>query len=163
MSSFLSLLERLALGGVDFVLVGGYAGIVHGCTYVTQDIDVCCDFSPANLLALQEALGDLHPVRRMTPGRKPLHLTPENAAEFRNLYLDTDLGRLDCLSHVEGIGGYEQVRQSSDRIEVEGMPFRVLSLDSLIAAKQAMKRPRDREAVRQLQAIKHLRHHGPSS
>jgi predicted nucleotidyltransferase len=91
------------------------------------------------------------------------YLTPENAAEFRNLYLDTDLGRLDCLSRVEGIGGYEQVRQSSERIEVEGMPFRVLSLDSLITAKQAMNRPRDREAVRQLQAIKHLRHHGPSS
>jgi hypothetical protein len=45
------LLECLVHAGVDFVIVGGYAGVVHGCTYVTQDIDICCDFSPANLLA----------------------------------------------------------------------------------------------------------------
>jgi hypothetical protein len=64
------LLERLARAGVDFVIVGGYAGVVHGCTYLTQDVDICCDFSARNLLALQRAIADLHPVHRMTPGRK---------------------------------------------------------------------------------------------
>jgi len=48
---FLKLIERLAKGGVKFVLVGGFAGVVHGCTYVTQDIDICCDFSADNWLA----------------------------------------------------------------------------------------------------------------
>ena len=162
MSDFLNLLQRLALGGVDFVIVGGYAGVVHGCTYVTQDVDVCCDFSPANLLALQEALRELHPVHRMTPGRQPLKLTAENVATFKNLYLDTDIGRLDCLSHIEGIGAYEQVRQASERIEVEGMQFRVLTIDSLIVAKEAMHRPRDKEAIRQLRAIRRLKHDSAS-
>lgn len=157
MSDFLNLLQRLARAGVDFVIVGGYAGVVHGCTYVTQDIDICCDFSPANLLALQEALSDLHPVHRMTPGRQPLKLTPENATDFKNLYLDTDIGRLDCLSYIEGIGGYQQVKQAGEWVEVEGMQLHVLTLDSLIAAKEAMNRPRDREAIRQLRAIKRLR------
>ncbi len=68
---FTDLLERLADVGVGFVVVGGYAGIVHGCTYMTQDVDICCDFSPANRLALQVALFDLHPVHRMTPGEYP--------------------------------------------------------------------------------------------
>ena len=162
MSDFLNLLQRLALGGVDFVIVGGYAGVVHGCTYVTQDVDVCCDFSPANLLALQEALRELHPVHRMTPGRQPLKLTAENVATFKNLYLDTDIGRLDCLSHIEGIGAYEQVRQASERIEVEGIQFRVLTIDSLIVAKEAMHRPRDKEAIRQLRAIRRLKHDSAS-
>ncbi len=40
MSDLRNLLHRLAHAGVDFVIVGGYAGIVHGCTYVTQDIDI---------------------------------------------------------------------------------------------------------------------------
>jgi len=70
-SRFLNLLQRLVRARVEFVIVGGYAGVVHGCTYVTQDVDICCGFSPANLLALQEAVSDLHPVHRMTPGRKP--------------------------------------------------------------------------------------------
>jgi hypothetical protein len=150
------LLERLVRTGVDFVIVGGYAGVIHGCTYVTQDVDICCDFAPANLLALQRAVSDLHPVHRMTPGRQPLELTLENAGEFRNLYLDTDLGHLDCLSEVQGIGPYEYVRQASQTIEAEGVQLRVLTIDALITAKEAMHRPRDREALRQLKAIRKL-------
>jgi hypothetical protein len=73
--NFPNLLLRLADAGVHFVVVGGYAGIVHGCTYMTVDVDICCDFSVGNLLALQKALSDLHPIHRMTPGRKPLELT----------------------------------------------------------------------------------------
>lgn len=161
MSDLRSLLHRLAGAGVDFVIVGGYAGVVHGCTYVTQDIDIACDFSPTNLLALQQALTDLHPVHRMTPGRQPLALTPENVGEFKNLYLDTDLGRLDCLSYVEGLGDYEQVRRAAERFEAEGVAFRVLSIDALMTAKKAMKRPRDREAIRQLQTIQRLRRETP--
>lgn len=150
------MLERLVRTGVDFVIVGGYAGVIHGCTYVTQDVDICCDFAPANLLALQRAVSDLHPVHRMTPGRQPLELTLENAGEFRNLYLDTDLGHLDCLSEVQGIGPYEYVRQASQTIEAEGVQLRVLTIDALITAKEAMHRPRDREALRQLKAIRKL-------
>jgi predicted nucleotidyltransferase len=160
MSDCPSLLQRLTHAHVDFVIVGGYAGVVHGCTYLTQDVDICCDFSADNLLALQRAISDLHPVHRMTPSRKPLELTPENASEFKNLYLDTDLGRLDCLSEVQGIGPYEHVKQASQPIEVEGMRLRVLTIDALIAAKEAMHRPRDREALRQLKAIRKLAHDG---
>jgi len=153
----LDLLERLADAGVRFVIVGGYAGVVHGCTYTTQDVDICCDFAVANLLVLERVLSDLHPVHRMTPGRKPLELTATNAGEFRNLYLDTDLGHLDCLSAIQGIGGYEQVWRASVPIGVEGRQLHVLSMDALITAKEAMNRPRDREAVRQLKALRQLR------
>ena len=151
-----SLLKRLVGTGVDFVIVGGYAGVVHGCTLVTQDVDICCNFSPGNLLALQKALADLHPVHRMTPGHQPLELTAENAGPFRNLYLDTDLGHLDCLSEIQGLGGYDEVAEASQTIEIDGLPLRVLTIDALIVAKEAMNRPRDREAVRQLRAIKDL-------
>jgi len=159
-SDFPSLLRRLARAGVDFVIVGGYAGVVHGCTLMTQDIDICCDFSPPNLLALQAALADLHPVHRMTPGRLPLELTAENAGQFRNLYLDTDLGYLDCLSEIQGLGGYDTVAGASQTIEIDGTSLRVLTIDALIAAKEAMNRPRDREAIRQLRAIKELEEQG---
>jgi hypothetical protein len=156
-SDFPNLLDRLARAGFDFVIVGGYAGIVHGCTYVTQDIDLCCDFSPSNLLALQRAVSDLHPVHRMTPGRKEFELTEKTAATFKNLYLDTDLGQLDCVSFVEGIGDFQTVKQASDLVAVEGMELRVLRFDALIKAKKAMNRPHDRQAVLQLEAIKKLK------
>jgi hypothetical protein len=154
---FVNLLERLVHEGVDFVIVGGFAGVVHGCTYVTQDIDVCCDFTPANLLALQQAISDLEPVHRMTPRRKKLALTEQACKHLKNLYLDTTMGQLDCLSFINGLGDFDQVKQSSELVEVEGIKMRVLSLDALIEAKKAMKRLRDRDALLQLEAIKKLR------
>ncbi len=48
--------------------------------------------TPDNLMRLQGALSDLHPVHRMPPERPSLQLTPETAAEFRNLSLETDWG-----------------------------------------------------------------------
>lgn len=156
--SFLELIERLTKGGVKFVLVGDFAGVVYGCTYVTQAIDICCDFSAANLLALQEALKDLHPVHRMTPQRLGLKLTTENCAGFNNLYLDTDIGQVDCLGFVQGLGTYADIEPLSEMRDIgEGQRIRVLTIDSLIKARQAMNRPRDREAVLQLEAIRKMR------
>jgi len=156
-SDFLNLLERLVNAGVDFLVIGGFAGVVHGCTYVTQDIDICCDFSPSTLLALQRAISDLHPVHRMTPKRKKLKLTKQTCVQFKDLYLDTDIGQLDCLSFIDGLGDYNQVKGESELIEVEEMKMRVLSLDALIKSKKSMSRPRDKEAILQLEAIKKLR------
>jgi hypothetical protein len=154
---FLNLLERLVEAGVDFVIIEGLAGVVHGCTYVTQDIDICCDFSPVNLLTLQRAISDLHPLHRMTPKRKKLQLTEQMCGQFKNLYLDTDIGQLDCLSFIDGLGDYSQVKRESVFIEVEEMEVRVLSLDALIKSKKSMSRPRDKEAILQLEAIKELK------
>lgn len=154
---FLDLLKRLTDNSVDFVIVGGFAGVVHGCTFVTQDIDICCDFAPANLLGLQKAISDLHPVHRMTPSRQKFELTEENCRQFKNLYLDTDIGQLDCMSFIEGIGDYDKVNRASVVVEAEGVKLRVLSLDALIRTKKAMNRPRDREAVLQLETIKKLK------
>jgi hypothetical protein len=156
-SDFFSLLERLINSGVEFVVIGGFAGVVHGCTYVTQDVDICCDFSSSNLLALQKALSYLNPVHRMTPKRKKLQLTEKTINQFKNLYLDTRIGQLDCLSFVDGIGNFEQVKKASRIVKVDNMKIRVLSLDALIEAKNAMKRPRDKEAILQLESIKKLR------
>ena len=154
---FLNLIERLKKGGVKFVLVGGFAGVVHGCTYVTQDIDICCDFSAPNLLSLQKALKNLHPVHRMTPQRLKLKLTVESSTRLKNLYLDTDIGQIDCLASIQGLGDYEDVENLSEIRDLGGgLRIRVLTIDSLIKARKAMNRPRDREAVLQLEVIKKM-------
>jgi hypothetical protein len=151
---FVTLLGRLAEAQVNFVVVGGFAGVTYGCTYTTQDVDICCDFSPTNLLRLNRALADLHPVHRMMPARKPLELTEQSVASFSNLYLDTDLGQLDCLSQISGVGDYASVAMASIEVEAEGVRLRILGIDALISAKKAMNRPRDREAIIQLEAIR---------
>ncbi len=154
--SFFKLVERLATADVKFVMIGGFAGILYGCTYVTQDIDICCDFSQDNLMKLQSGISDLNPFHRMTVKKKPLSLDRENCKEFKNLYLQTDWGQLDCLSYVEGIGNFDQVFGRSRKIEVEGTIFNALTIDALIDSKKVMKRPHDLLAVEQLERIKKI-------
>lgn len=153
---YTDLLARLTAADVDFVLIGGYACIVQGGTITTEDIDICCDFTAANLLRLQGAIADLHPVHRMTPQRRPLVLTSENCRDLKNLYLDTDLGQLDCVSAVEGVGDFSRVEQAGQTIETEGVRLKVLNRDALIQSKKAMNRPRDRQAVQELETLKKL-------
>lgn len=152
-----SLVERLCAGRVDFVVVGGYAEAVHGVTPVTQEVAVCSSFDEANLMRLQKALDGLHPLHRMTPDRRPMILTKESCHGLKNLYLHTDLGQLDCLGEVKGVGPYSAVLEASEVLEMGPHACRILTIDALLAAKRAMARDRDREAVIQLEAIRERR------
>ena len=149
-----SLLERLIRSNMEFVVVGGFAAVAHGVSLLTQDIDICCRFTPENLLKLQESIADLHPVHRMTHKRLALNLNERNCAGLKNLYLDTDYGQLDCLGEILAIGGYEDILQHSVAVRLPFGQVRILDLKALIKAKKAMNRPRDREAVMQLEAIR---------
>ena len=147
------MLATLAQGGVEFVLVGGYAAVAHGVTLMTQDVDICCRFTKEDLFRLQAVLAELHPRHRMTPQKLPLELTDELCARLKNLYLDTDLCMLDCLSEVKGVGGFAEVLAHSIEVASPAGKFRVLDLATLIHAKEAMDRPHDRLALTQLRAI----------
>ena len=46
------ILEALVRHAVDFVVVGGLAGIAHGSAYNTEDVDVAYDRSEENLRRL---------------------------------------------------------------------------------------------------------------
>jgi hypothetical protein len=154
MSNLEDLVERLIRSHVEFVIVGGFAVLAHGASLMTEDIDICCPFSEQNLQALQSAVRDLRPVHRMTPQRLPFELTPSLVSSLKSLYLATDLGKLDCLGEVLGVGGFEQVKRRSIEVKFESGPCKVLNIDALIEAKAAMNRTRDRMAISQLKAIK---------
>lgn len=154
MSSLEDIVERLIRAHVEFVVVGGFAVLAHGASLMTEDVDICCPFSEENLRAIESAVRDLHPVHRMTPQRLTFELTPNLSASLKNLYLGTDLGKLDCLGEVLGIGGYDEAKKRSVEIKFESGPCRVLNIDALIEAKFATNRTRDRMAILQLKAIK---------
>jgi len=90
----------------------------------------------------------------MTPARIKLELTESNAGQYKNLYLDTDIGQLDCLGYVKGVGNYQKVKETSILIDVEGIKMRVLSIDAFIESKKATNRSRDRQMIEQAKRIK---------
>ena len=153
MNNLSELLRRLIAGNVEFVLVGGFAAVAHGVTMVTRDVDVCCRFSEENLMRIQGVLADLHPVHRSRPDM-PLQLTPAQCASLKNLYLKTDLGVVDCLGEVLGVGVFDQVAQHVVEVETPSGRCRILDLDTLIAAKEAAGRDHDLITVKHLKEIK---------
>src|SRR4051812_19135355 len=149
-----ALLTRLKENGLEFVVIGGVCVIFHGAAFATFDLDICCRFGEQNLRRIEAAVRDLHPFHRLTANKLPFELTPHLCAELKNLYLQTDLGKLDCLGEVAGIGNYDEVVKQSVPAKLSYGEFRFLSLDGLITSKEAAGRDRDLAAVRQLRAIK---------
>ncbi|HTX20416.1 MAG TPA: hypothetical protein VMD27_00945 [Candidatus Aquilonibacter sp.] len=149
-----ALLMRLKDSGLEFVVIGGLCVVYHGVPVATFDLDICYPFGEANVRLIESAVRDLHPVHRLTANKLSLELTRSSFASLKNLYLQTDLGKLDCLSEVAGIGDFRQVLQQSILHSMSFGEFRMMSLDALIAAKVAVGREKDLEAVRLLQAVK---------
>jgi hypothetical protein len=149
-----ALLTRLKDSGLDFVVIGGVCVVFHGGALATFDLDICCAFGEENVRRIASAVADLHPVHRLTANPLPLELSQSAFVDLKNLYLQTDLGKLDCLSEVAGVGDFQSVRQRSVVASFTYGQFRFLDLEALIASKRAVGRERDLAAVRSLLAIK---------
>jgi predicted nucleotidyltransferase len=148
------LLQRLCDADIDFVVVGGFAALLHGSTQVTRDLDVCAVLSPEDVAKLREALGDLNPTHRLTSQGLSFLTNPDPGVPVQNLYLETELGTVDLLSSVLGVGDFERVRAESVEIEIFGRRCRVISIDDLIRAKEALAREKDLLAAKELRAIR---------
>jgi hypothetical protein len=159
MEQLTQILERLNREQVEYVLVGGLAGVFHGVPLVTRDVDVCMPLTEENLLRLERALNGLHPVHRQTPQLLPFSVVSDHPRGLKNLYLRTDLGVLDCLGEILGVGGYEEVFRRSIIAELPIGPCRILNLSALIDAKSALDRTQDKLALIHLKKIQEKKNH----
>jgi hypothetical protein len=149
-----TLLERLLAHEIDFVLIGGFAAVVHGATLVTQDVDICMAITENSVTRLREALKDLHPWHRMNPTAKLSFAEhPVVTQGTNNIYLKTDLGVLDVLSEAQPAGNFDAIKRRSVEIPLYGHRCKVISIEDLIQVKEAMSRPKDQQAAQELKLI----------
>ena len=153
MSELNKLLQRLIDADVPFVIVGGFGGMLHGSSLVTRDLDVCAVLTEANVGKLRSTFSDLHPVHRHNPQRLSFLENPEPGVALKNLYLQTDLGPLDLMSSITGVGDYDRVASRSVEADLFGNKVRVIGIEDLIAAKETLGREKDLLAVKELRAI----------
>ena len=59
--------QALCDAGVEFVVIGGVSGTLHGSARVIYDLDICFSRSSANLKRLVSALAPFHPRLRDLP------------------------------------------------------------------------------------------------
>lgn len=141
------LLGPLVERGVDFVLIGGMAGIARGSNYPSYDLDVAYARDKANVKRLVSALEEIGVRLRGAPADLPFQLderTIENGANFTFI---TPYGDFDVLADVAGIRSYGELVAASEEQEIFGLPVRVASLDHLISMKRAANRPKDRNML----------------
>ena len=150
---FSQLIARLTDSGFEFVLIGGYAAVTHGSSQVTRDLDVCAVLTNENLERLRRALAGWNPRHRLTPERLSFLSLPRPGEPVNNLHLETDVGVLDILSSVLGVGDFERLKRTAERLEVDGRTCWVMSLPDLIAAEEAMGRGKDQLTAVELRVI----------
>lgn len=147
---YLPLLKVLRDQGVEFVVIGGFAVILHGVERATKDVDVVPEQSRENLARLWDALVELEArpaeVGDFRPQEMPMPFSLEGIVEGGgNWVLMTRLGRVDVMQWVPGVDTYEELRAnaaSEDIPEVGGTVW-FAGLDDLLTMKREAGRPQD--------------------
>jgi hypothetical protein len=153
MTSFERLLVSIAGAGVEFIVVDGVAGGLHGAARATYDLDIVYRRDGPNLARLVGALAPFEPYLRGAPSGLPFRWDAETLARGLNFTLTTTAGDIDLLGDVIGGGGYEDVLPDTIEVDVFGVTCRCVTLPKLIALKRAAGRPRDFDAIAQLEVL----------
>ena len=152
-AEFDKILPTLVQGGVEFILIGGVAAIIHGSARLTYDVDVVYARASANFKRLSETLKPFAPYLRGAPPGLPFTFDDRTIRNGLNFTLTTRLGDLDLLGEVTGGGSYQDLLPHSLEVQAFGVRFKCVDLVTLIKLKRAAGRPKDLESLAELQAL----------
>lgn len=150
-------LRALSRSGVDFVVVGGIAAVLHGASTLTTDLDIAFAGDAANLERLGAVLAELKARLREVDEDVPFVPDARTLRQVELLTLDTSAGPLDLLRGPSGGPAYAILRRRAARYDLGGYEVLVASIEDLIAMKHAAGRTKDLAAIEELEAILRLR------
>jgi predicted nucleotidyltransferase len=155
--TLLGMAARLAEAGVRFVLIGGLAMRAQGSARLTEDLDICYDPAPDNVRRLAALLAEWHAYLRGVEPGLPFVMDERTFRTTPVMTLVTDLGAIDVMDRVAGVGEWPDVLAESEELAWSGVTMRVLSLRGLIKAKRGSARPKDLAQLPELEALLELR------
>ena len=154
MSGIERLLKALADNQVKFIVVDAYAAIMQGSTLRTDDLDICYERTPENYRKIVRAIAPFKPRPRGLPENLKAPFDEQSLAQGTNFTLITDLGSLDLLGEMSGVGGYREIVSTAKLINLGRVSCQVASLDTIIRSKEAADRPKDRATLPELRALR---------
>jgi hypothetical protein len=150
-----ALLVALAKAEFDFVVIGGHAVAAHGYERATRDVDIVFSTDRGNCERFAAVLRRLDASVRVAdlpaPGGE---ITAEWLAGGGHFVFVTAHGLLDALSWIAGL---DHVALDSRALTValaDGTRLRICGYDDLVTMKRVADRPRDREDLRELKAVR---------
>jgi hypothetical protein len=151
-TDFAGLIRALVDGGVDCILVGGVAATIHGSARLTRDVDVVYSRREENLSRIVATLAPFEPYLRGAPRGMPFRWEDATLARGLNFTLTTTLGDIALFGEIPG-GDFDRLRPHAHPVRVFDRDVLCLDLPTLIRVKRAAGRPRDLEAIAELDAI----------
>lgn len=121
---------------VEFLIVGAHALAFYVPPRFTEDLDVLVRRTETNGKRLQGALSEFG-IPISDEARDELILSDK-----RMIILGAKPNRVDLLNHLDGVQ-FESACERANLVELAGNPVSILSLEDIIATKQASGRPRD--------------------
>ena len=141
---FRDFIQALNNNDVEYLLVGGYAVILHGYRRVTGDMDIWVNRTKENYSRLTKAFSDFGlPVFDMTES-KFLDVNTADVFSFGRPPISIDI--LTKLKGVEFADAFPRALQ----FEENGLSIRFINLNSLIQAKKAAGRHKDLDDIEKL-------------
>jgi predicted nucleotidyltransferase len=148
-----AILRLFAGSGVEFIIIGGVAANAHGSARSTRDLDVVYRRTPENIARLVTALAPYQPYLRGAPPGLPFKFDEPTVWRGLNFTLIISLGAVDLLGEVTGGGSYDALLPDTIPLHLFGIECLCLGLERLIHVKRAAGRPKDLEAIAEMEAI----------
>ena len=139
-----NLLKSLNAHNVQFIIIGATAGIAHGYSRLTRDLDIFIQPTPENAKRLFKALQQC--------GYDLMDTSIEEALAKKLLFRQYIL-ELDVHPFVKGIS-FDQLWENKVSYQFYDEKVYFASLDDLIQMKKSAARPKDQEDLRVLREIK---------
>jgi predicted nucleotidyltransferase len=153
MTDYRRLLQMLTASRVEFIIVGGLAATAHGSSRFTEDLDLVYRCDQTNVSRLVECLAPLEPYLRGAPPGLPFTWDAETILAGLNFTLTTTVGPVDVLGEITLGGNYDDLLPYAIPLELFGSECLCLGVERLIEVKRAAGRPKDFEAIAELQVI----------
>ena len=143
--------------GVAYVVVGGFAAVIHGSSLPTRDLDVVPSREQPNLERLGRALQRMHAKIRTSGEPVPAPLDGRFLANVPlMLNLVTDFGDLDLTFVPSGpLSGFTEWERAAIVVDIaDGVTVHVAALDDVIASKRAANRLKDQRDLPYLESLR---------
>ena len=147
------ILFALSDGGVEYIVGGGVAAVLHGVERVTLDIDISLHFTETNLgrfvgvmdwLGMKprvpvplQALGDPAMIRMMIEQKHAFVFSlidPHDPLRYVDVFLTEDLAYPSLLKHAVVV-------------DIDGRPIRIIGRKRLLEIKKSIHPPREKDRL----------------
>lgn len=145
------IISTLASEGIDFIICGGVALVLHGIERVTMDLDLSVDMKENNLQRFLKVMKKLNLIPRapvpaeslMDPAKRDLMIKEKNALVFtfidtKNPYRQVDVFLADMLS-------YDTLKGGAEEITLKGQQVKLVSKSMLLDMKKRIDPLREKD------------------